>query len=440
MPDVSNETQVKTPRKTDALTVFFTGHELGALKPCGCSGGQLGGLDRRAVVFDSVPKDKRLIIDTGSLVKSDGEQDLIKFNIILQAFRLLDYDVVNLSERDIETGMNLGLLDNTGSDFDLISPHHLSNVDIPVKFTKTLSLENRTVLVTVTTFDAKTLPKEQIEQLYSSASEANGVHPENGDDTHKINILILNHRDDAIVDYIAGRIPVIDCIVYPSESDEPMLISRINNKPLVISIGRLGRYLSGLRITKSHDSENMDKLNFSFFSIPVTEDLEQQNTLIELYKDYQQIVKERNLLEKHPRFTLSGGLKYMGSSSCKVCHEYAYEKWSGKAHARAYATLEKVGSQFDPECVICHVVGMDYESGFITAEKTGHLKDVGCENCHGPGSAHIKSLGATRTGGPMSDCIDCHTPEHSGEYAGNEDTFMEKIIHWKEPDITESVK
>jgi hypothetical protein len=45
--------------KTETLTVFITGNTLGELKPCGCSGGQLGGFDRRAVVFNSVPADKR---------------------------------------------------------------------------------------------------------------------------------------------------------------------------------------------------------------------------------------------------------------------------------------------------------------------------------------------------------------------------------------------
>ena len=48
----------------------------------------------------------------------------------------------------------------------------------------------------------------------------------------------------------------------------------------------------------------------------------------------------------------------------------------GKDHANAFATLERVGSQYDPECVICHVIGMDYDSGFITEEKTPLMKDV----------------------------------------------------------------
>ncbi|OHB77223.1 MAG: hypothetical protein A2Z25_08230 [Planctomycetes bacterium RBG_16_55_9] len=126
--------------------------------------------------------------------------------------------------------------------------------------------------------------------------------------------------------------------------------------------------------------------------------------------------------------------------SCKACHAYEYEKWSGKTHASALATLERIDSNYDPECVVCHVVGMDYQSGFITQDKTPGLKDVGCENCHGPGSEHVRTVGTTKLTEPKSACTDCHTPEHSGEYAGNEEVFRQKIIHWREPNPAGSVK
>ena len=44
---------------------------------------------------------------------------------------------------------------------------------------------------------------------------------------------------------------------------------------------------------------------------------------------------------------------------------------------------------FDPECVVCHSVGFEYQSGFVDEKKTPLLKHVGCENCHGPGSGHV---------------------------------------------------
>jgi len=218
-----------------------------------------------------------------------------------------------------------------------------------------------------------------------------------------------------------------------------MIVSDPNKRPLVISVGRYGRYVGMLQI-RSADAE--DKLKLSFSAIPITEDLRPNSSLVELYKFYQQLVRDETLVEEYPRFPLRNGLEYMGSESCKGCHEHEdeYEKWSTKAHAHAYATLERVGSQFDPECVVCHVVGMQYESGFVSAEKTGHLKNVGCENCHGPGSEHIRSGGKVKTTKPKSGCADCHTPETSGEYAGNEERYLEKIIHWREPNTPGNVK
>ena len=206
---------------------------------------------------------------------------------------------------------------------------------------------------------------------------------------------------------------------------------------MVISVGRFGKYVSKLGIKKAKAD---DKMTIDFSYVPVVENLAQQSDAIELYKDYQQLVKDARLLEKYPRFVLPVDLKYTSSTSCKLCHEYEYNKWSEKAHAHAYATLEKVGSQYDPECVLCHVVGLEYEGGFVTEEQTANLKNVGCENCHGPGSQHIKTLGKAKTAEPKSDCTACHTPENSANYAGNEKKYLQQIIHWREPNSPADVK
>jgi len=428
--DVATKRSAKTPPKVESLTVFFTGNVLGELKPCGCSGGQLGGLSRRAVIFDSVPKDTRLIVDTGSFVESQSEQDLIKYEIIIQSLKELGYDLVSLSEQDIDTGKSIGLFEDIDSLFNIISYKQASAVDVPYKFSKSLLLRDKPVTVTIAAFDPKFTPIEQAGRLFASGSAVNPVG---------INILILNHCDDAIIDYISKRVPEVDCILRPSESDEPIVTGNPNRRPLVFSVGRFGKYVSGLQITESPAYKGKPRLRF--VSVKVTEELKEAESLVQLYKVYQQIVGERNLLEKYERFSLPNDLKYVGSASCKEgCHDYEYDKWSQKAHAHAYATLEEIGSHVDPECVSCHVVGMEYDSGFITAQKSGHLKNVGCENCHGPGSKHVESGGDIALTEPKSGCIDCHTPEHSGGYAGNEGAFLEKIVHWREPKTSGSVK
>lgn len=423
MPETQEQEQKGGP--TDVLTIFLTGSEFGALKPCGCSGGQLGGLDRRSAIFDSVPASKRLIVDTGTLVEGDSEQELIKFNIIIQAFGFLNYDLVNLTERDIEISRNLGLLDSIGSVVDIISYQKSADINLPTKFTKELPLQNKAVAVTVAAFDAESSPIEQAENLFTARAGSQSA-----------NILILNRCDEGIVESIA-KTGTVDCLVCPSESDEPEIIGVPSEKPLVLSVGRYGKYVGRLQIKAD---EAGDGLKFSFSSVPVTEDLPQEKSLVELYKVYQQLVKSENLLDKQPRFGLPNGLEYVGSKSCGLCHRYEYKKWSGNPHGRAYATLEKVGSQYDPECVICHVVGLEYQSGFVSQEQTSYLRNVGCESCHGPGSEHIKTFGEARTAGPMSDCTDCHTPDYSGEYGANEQLYFEKIAHWKEPNAAGDVK
>ena len=296
---------------TDEFTVFLTGNVLGALKPCGCSGGQLGGLDRRPAVLNSVPEQKRLIIDTGSFVKSDSEQDLIKYHIIIQALQQLDYDLVGLSEEDIEIGRNIGVLDGIESVFNIISSHGTADMDAPAKFTMKFSLKGRIVHLTVAAFDPESTPLEQIKELFALPT-----------DVPTLNILILNHSDLGTIDSIAKAAPFVDCVVCPAESDEPAVIGNPNKRPLAFTVGRFGRYICGLKVKAP--ARVGQPLRLAFKALPVEESLPKDDSLVRLYEDYQQIVRDRNLLEKHPRFALPDDLEYAGSKSCKSCHEYEY--------------------------------------------------------------------------------------------------------------------
>ena len=410
-------------RNSDVITVFLTGNTLGVLKPCGCSGGQLGGLERRPVIFSTVAAKSRMIVDTGLFVDSDGEQDLIKFDIMTRALDLLDYDLVNLTEEDVRIAENLGLKSIISSFFNIITSQKSADSNLPAAFTKKFLLKDKTLAVTVAAYDVEKAPIEGIEKLFPHE-----------DGLQQINILILNRHFPEVISSIKNK-PFVDCLICPAESDEPVLLSARNKRPLVISVGRFGRYICRLQI-----KPDKGKPKLSFDTIAVTEQLDPNSSLVSLYQDYQQLVKEADLLKAYPRFILPGGLQYSGSNSCRPCHSYEYEKWSTKSHAHAYDTLKKAGSEVDPECVLCHVVGLKYEGGFVSEQETTDLKDVGCEVCHGPGSEHIKSLGQTKTAGPKMECIDCHTPENSGNYAGNEDVYFQKIIHWREPNASGDVK
>jgi hypothetical protein len=424
---ISTKPSEESVAGTDVLTVFLTGNELGKLKPCGCSGGQLGGFDRRAAILGKVPPSGRMIVDTGSFVETDSKQDHIKFDVIVEALSRLDYDVVNLTEKDIEMAQGRGMLDpnGTGSPFNIISVYKSSGVNLPARYKKQFSLKNGNLAVTIASFDAESAPIERVRELFAPTPAVQTA-----------NILILNRCETPILDSIA-QMGIVDCLVCPSESDEPQVTGEPNKRPLVVSVGRYGKYVAMLQIRPDQAG---GKPNLRFSPIDVNEGLPGEQSLVELYKDYQQFVKAAELLEDQPRYPLPSGLEYVGSESCKTCHEYEYEKWSTKKHAHAYATLVDADSQYDPECIVCHVVGFEYESGFVTEQRTPHLKDVGCENCHGPGSRHSRSLGEEMTTDPKSDCTACHTPETSGEYLGSEQLYLQNIVHWREPNAAGNVK
>ncbi|MBW1780711.1 MAG: cytochrome c family protein [Deltaproteobacteria bacterium] len=110
--------------------------------------------------------------------------------------------------------------------------------------------------------------------------------------------------------------------------------------------------------------------------------------------------------------------RYVGSKACMECHEMEYEnfkKFSKKSSSFHSVTIMKKGLT-DEEvkaCFKCHTTGYGKPGGFTSEEETPHLKNAGCEVCHGPGSIHIESEEAEDIKGQLElkDCETCHNAE-----------------------------
>ena len=157
-------------------------------------------------------------------------------------------------------------------------------------------------------------------------------------------------------------------------------------------------------------------------------------------------------------FAGEGGFQYIGSKKCKMCHNskksgQQYKVWEASPHAKAYETLasdeakaiaKKMGIE-DPQksdkCLTCHVTGYGKDASMFA--KTFKMEEgVGCEACHGPGSAykkmkvmkgiHAGNMKAADYGLEMPDqkhCTTCHN-ENSPTYKKFDyKTFWEKIAH-----------
>ena len=109
---------------------------------------------------------------------------------------------------------------------------------------------------------------------------------------------------------------------------------------------------------------------------------------------------------------------YVGSQACKVCHGKEYTSFMKYAKkSKSYESIERVKKGLTAEeikgCYFCHTTGYGKPSGFVSVEKTPHLKNAGCEVCHGPGGLHIRTNAPTdiKRRLTMEDCEVCHTSE-----------------------------
>lgn len=96
-----------------------------------------------------------------------------------------------------------------------------------------------------------------------------------------------------------------------------------------------------------------------------------------------------------------------GSMSCRKCHEKAYKKWTLTTHSRSMVKLPK-DKRADEKCFVCHATALDMQG------RAGREPVVGCEACHGKGSAHPGVGKVTRKVG-AGVCAGCHKGEHDGK-------------------------
>jgi hypothetical protein len=109
---------------------------------------------------------------------------------------------------------------------------------------------------------------------------------------------------------------------------------------------------------------------------------------------------------------------YVGSEACKDCHPTEYESFVVNAKkSGSFKSIERLRRGLTDEeikkCYSCHTTGYGKPGGFIDPETTPHLKNAGCEVCHGPGEAHVKTTDPEDTKGQLSkkDCEVCHISE-----------------------------
>jgi hypothetical protein len=105
-----------------------------------------------------------------------------------------------------------------------------------------------------------------------------------------------------------------------------------------------------------------------------------------------------------------------GSEACRFCHEEEHKAWSAAKHFHAWESLTRTGSHVDPYCQQCHTTGYGMPGGFASIAEGRQRIHVGCESCHGPSLAHVRTPKVRTAFVAKDQCTRCHDQENSPRF------------------------
>ena len=425
------------------FTLFVSGNWGGQLGPCGCSDRQLGGIDRRTHILNGVPDPSRLLIDAGPLIKNEGRQAQLKLETFIQSLQHLHYDALALTWPEIITLQLYLALDPA-----VRPPVIATNLPQAVRreyaavpyLEKTLRRgENTLDCLILAIIDPQSMigrwdaPQQQlpdpIESLMNTLNDDLNIDPRQPS-LDKLVIVLLPHDSEPLLRQLS-QITALDLLVKVGYGDLPELIENSDNNPVVVTTGSLGKFITQIDLPANTPA---DLTKAQFKPVPVEENFPRDPQIVGFFNDYQTNLEIENLIDTLPRLPLLDDNIFTGSKACADCHQDIYLIWESFGHAHAMETLVNENRQFDPECVICHTVGMEYEIGYRSLETTSQLASVGCEMCHGPGFKHRENT-LTMYQEQFYTCEKCHTTENSPHFYEERQEYFEIIKHWIEPRI-----
>lgn len=396
--------------QSERWIVAIGGDSDGYLSPCGCTEPMSGGIRRKAAAIRSFgPPERTLVFENGGLAGGESRQDEIKAETAAEALRMLDVSAVGLDEKMAALGSG-----------ELASVQRLSGGAIvasqlaPSEAELAIARRAGPFLVG-SLFEKPEGPAASlgVAPIPWERALASLVRQAANED---LQLAILFRGEEATARRMAESHPEVALIVLPGRghpSVEPIRAGRA----WIVQPGERGKSILRLSF------ENGDWNGFEVVDLgpQVRDDPE----VAKLYARYQARVVDEKLIEMTPRVPTA---PFAGSLTCATCHTRAGKVWQHSAHERALATLELSGHDRDPECVSCHVTGMNSTKGFRSRRETPRLTDVGCESCHGPSRDHARNPRAIHPPKVGSEsCVPCHTPDNSPNF--DFEAYWAKIRH-----------
>jgi hypothetical protein len=404
-------------RKPD-LVLLISGQQHGYIQPCGCSYPQFGGLERRYNLIQQLKKDKGwpiVAVDLGDVPQERGPQRMLKYVTSMEALKTMSYSAVGIGQNEAQLplidGLAMFALNNEGPPRVLAA-----NLQNRVNFPGAEALafaggKSGVPKVGVTAVVGPTVAQAVV-PFRVTFDPVNQSLPSILKDFQKEKVefqVLLFHGLEAEAKACAKQFQQFQVVLCLTEEEEPPEKPDRVGGTRVIGVGHKGRKVGVVGLFRTGRPNQPFDVYYQLIELgpeyETPKGQEAGNPVLAILEGYTRKVKDEDFLShypqtKHPVQINYPDAKYVGSDKCKKCHEYAYEVWQNSKHAHAFQSLITATRpslrKFDGECVVCHVTGFEYETGYRNEKDTPLLKNVGCESCHGPGSEHLVKRGKDR--------------------------------------------
>ena len=225
--------------------------------------------------------------------------------------------------------------------------------------------------------------------------------------------VVVMHAGPEMISSVIEKCPGIDLVIDGMSPDfSPVQPS--GSRPTIVANNKEGMYLAYI------DYDGREKNGGVKFSKPVQQRIVVGQVAADLQvsalvKEYEQM-RRKALREKSADPDFTAGFEamphYVGSRSCQLCHAAINDSWENSRHAEAMNSLVRESRQNDPDCLSCHVTGMEKQapSELMWVQEDHPMAGVQCEACHGPGADHSqnpRSVGMQTVN--EHTCTRCHT-------------------------------
>lgn len=409
--------------RTTDLDLFFTAQTHGRLTPCGCFSGQFGGVSRLPAALALQGLTNAIGLDAGDALEGTEDYHLLRHRHLASAFASLGYVALNVGRMEASLPVEALRQLAIRSAVPLISANVLDRttgkpVLPPWRIVEHAGLR----LAVIGVVDPRGLEDGPGEGLTIERMETclARILPEAKRESDLI--ALLAHTDEHTLTVLASEFYEI-AVILGGRVSQPAPSVLVENRSLIHYTGNEGKSLGTLELVITNRGGIGVRQSAM---ILLTDRIPEHPRILELAAAYRREVRGTRLGADDPERLGAGRVPgsrirngYAGSESCLDCHAAAARVWKESGHGRAFASLVARDSDADPACIGCHTVGFGNPDGYRREYGRTRLVDVGCESCHGPGSAHVSER---RAGGKPSfrfrplgagDCRQCHHGEFS---------------------------